>query len=299
MAHPLSSLDWSLIQAFLDVAETGSLSAAARKSGTSQPTLGRQIRRIEADLGLSLFHRRPRGLVLSDQGRAILPAARAMRDAAGQLALIAAGQDDRLEGDVRITASQVVSHFLLPPILARLRTEAPGIRIDLVPDDSTRNLLFREADIALRMYRPTQLDVIARHLGDMEIGIFAARSYLARRGHPDSVDAMLTHEFVGYDRDRRLIEGMAQMGWQVGRDFFAPRTDDQAAQWHLVRAGAGLGIGLVAVGGAEPDLVRLFPELPIPPLPVWLVAHEAMRHTPRIRRVWQALEAGLTPWMRG
>ncbi len=299
MVQPLSTLDWALIQAFLDVAETGSLSAAARKCGASQPTLGRRIRRAEQALGLTLFHRRARGLEPSDQARALLPAAREMRAAAGRLALTAAGQDGRPEGDVRVTASQVVSHFLLPPILARLRTEAPGIHIDLVPDDSTRNLLFREADIALRMYRPTQLDVIARHLGDMEIGIFAARSYLARRGHPDSIDAMLTHEFVGYDRDRRLIEGMARMGWQAGRDFFALRSDDQAAQWHLVRAGAGLGIGLVAVGGAEPDLVRLFPGLPIPPLPVWLVAHEAMRHTPRIRRVWQALEAGLAPYMRG
>ena len=292
MDKALTSLDWSLVQAYLAVAETGSLSAAARLTGASQPTLGRRIKRMEASLGLELFQRQARGLVLSEAGRQILPAALAMQRAAGRVALAAAAQDRRLEGDVRVTASQVVSHFILPPILARLRATAPAIRIDLVPTDETENLLFREADIAVRMFRPTQLDVITRHVADLPIGIFAARSYLERRGTPRTLDEMLGHDFVGYDRDRRIIEGMAQMGWQVGRDFFAIRTDDQAAYWHLVRAGAGLGVGQVAVA-RSPELVRLFPDLPIAPLPVWLAAHEAMRTTPRIRRVWQALADGL------
>ena len=293
MDNPLSSLDWSLVQAFLAVAETGSLSAAARQTGASQPTLGRQVQKMEAALGLTLFHRRARGFEISDQGAMILPAAKAMREAAGRMALVAAGQDAAPTGDVRITASQVVSHFILPPILAKLRRDAPGIHLDLVPTDATENLLFREADIAIRMYRPQQLDVITRHVTDLPIGIFAARSYLDRAGTPTRIDDMMAHEFIGYDRDDRIIRGMAELGWKVSREDFSIRTDDQAAYWHLVRAGCGLGVGQVAFLGKDPDLVRLFPDLPIPPLPVWLSAHEAMRNTPRVRLVWDALAQGL------
>lgn len=289
MAKDMTSLDWSLIQAFLAVAETGSLSAAARATGISQPTLGRHIRQIEDTLGIALFRRQPRGLALTEAGAAMLPAAQAMHEAAGRIALIAAGQDARLEGEVRITASDFVSHYVLPGIIADLRALEPGINIDLVPSDATENLLFREADIAIRMYRPEQLDVITRHVGDLRLGLYAARTYLARRGTPGRIEDILNHDLVGYDRDNRIIRGMAEMGWSVTRDAFATRTDDQAANWQLVRAGCGIGFGQVAAAEGDDAVVRLFPELPIPPLPIWLTAHEALRRTPRVRRVWDVL----------
>jgi DNA-binding transcriptional LysR family regulator len=289
MDNALASLDWSLIQAFLAVAEAGSLSAAARETGISQPTLGRHIRQIEEALGTVLFRRQPRGLALTEAGVAMLPAAQAMHEAAGRIALIAAGQDARLEGEVRITASDFVSHYVLPPILADLRALEPGISIDLIPSDATENLLFREADIAIRMYRPQQLDVITRHVGDITLGLFAARSYLDRRGRPRTVAEILNHDLVGFDRDDRIIRGMAQMGWAVTRETFATRTDDQAANWQLVRAGCGIGFGQVAAARDDDAVERLFPDLPIPPLPIWLAAHEALRRTPRVRRVWDVL----------
>ncbi len=282
MVKSLASLDWSLVQAFLAVAETGSLSAAARATGISQPTLGRQVHRMEESLGATLFHRRPRGLTITETGQMLLPAAQAMAEAAGRMALIAAGQDARHEGDVRLTASDVVSHFILPPVLARLRVEEPGIRVDLIPSDSTENLLFREADIAIRMFRPDQLDMVTSHIADMALGVFAAQSYLERAGKPERIEEMFDHDMVGYDRNDVIIRGIAEMGWRVGRDHFTTRCDDQAAYWQLVRGGCGIGFSPVAVGRADPEMVRLFPDLPIPPLPVWLTAHEAMRRTPRV-----------------
>lgn len=293
MDNPLSSLDWSLVQAFLAVAETGSLSAAARKTDTSQPTLGRQVQRMEASLGLTLFHRRARGLELSEQGQIILPAARMMQEAAGRMALVAAGQDLALAGVVRITASDVVSHFVLPKILVNLRRAEPGIQIELVPSDTTENLLFREADIAIRMYRPAQLDVITRHVGDMQIGIFGARAYLDHVGIPATIEDAMNLDFVGFDRNDLMVQGMAALGLRVSRDWFPVRTDDQAAYWHLVRAGCGLGIGQLAAVAADDTIIHLFPDLPIAPLPIWLTAHEAMRKTPRVRRVWDLLALGL------
>lgn len=294
MVKRIEQLDWSLVQAFLAVAEQGSLSAAARMLGQSQPTMGRQVARAEAALGAALFHRRQRGMALTPAGEALLPAARAMRNAASELVLEAAGRDLGLEGNVRLTASVVMAHFVLPPLLAELRMLEPGIQIELVASDSTENLLFREADIALRMYRPTQLDVITRHLGNASLGIYAAQAYLKDRAFPRNVSDLLALDWVGYDRNETMIRGMREAGWQVDSDFFALRTDDQAAAWQLVRAGAGVGINQVQIGAADPLVARLLPDLPLPTLPVWLAAHEAMRTTPRVARVWDFLGQRLT-----
>jgi len=293
MNTPLSSLDWSLVQAFLAVAETGSLSGAAKVVGASQPTLGRQVRAIEAALGTEVFRRHAKGLALTETGRAMLPAAQAMREAAARMALIAAGEGTGPEGSVRITASVVVSHFLLPPILSRLRRDQPGIRIDLVASDSSENLLFREADIAVRMYRPEQLDMVTRHVCDLSLGLYAATSYLDRVGRPETPEAALALDWVGFDRDEMLIRGMRAAGFPVSRDFFALRTDDQAAHWHLVRAGGGLGVVQQAIGAADPAVERVLPDLVLPSLPVWLTAHEALRPVPRVARVWDTLAGTL------
>jgi len=291
MEKRISDLDWSLVQSFLAVADTGSLSAAARILGLSQPTLGRKVREIEAALGTELFRRHAKGLALSEAGEAMLGPAQVMREAAGRLALVAAGEDRGLAGTVRITASVVVSHFLLPEVLAELRREEPGIEIDLVASDSSENLLFREADIAVRMYRPGQLDVVARHVADLPMGLYSTTKYLDRAGRPETQDDLLALDWVGFDRNEMILRGMAEAGWSVTRDFFKLRTDDQAAYWQLVRAGGGVGIMQQAIGARDPGLERLMPKLPMPALPVWLTAHAEVRRVPRVARVWEALVA--------
>lgn len=289
MGRSLASLDWSLIQAFLAVADTGSLSAAARQLGLSQPTLGRKVREAEAALGVELFRRHPRGLALSETGAEMRAPAEAMRAAAAQMGLVAAGRDLALTGPVRITASVVVSHFVLPPVLAQLRTEEPGIEIDLVASDSSENLLFREADIAVRMYRPGQLDVITHHVADLPTGAYAATRYLDRVGRPDTVEDLLALDWIGFDRNEMIINGMAEAGWRVTRDFFKLRTDDQAAYWQLARAGGGVAIMQQRIGEPDPLVERLLPDMPLPVMPVWLTAHESLRRVPRVARVWEAL----------
>lgn len=291
----MSELDWDLIRAVLAVADAGSLSAAARVLGQSQPTLGRQIKLAEAQLGQSLFDRHARGLALTAFGQSLLPAMRQMEAGARSLSLAAAGQDDTAAGVVRLTASKFVSAFLLPQVLTQLRRDQPEITVDLVPSDTTENLLFHEADLALRMYRPTQLEMVARHLGQLELGLFASEDYLARRGTPQSWEDFQTHDVLGYDRDDRLIRGMRALGFEVSRDFFAFHCDDQVVYWHHVVAGMGIGVGQRAVAQQDPNLRPVLPELELPRLPVWLTAHESLRHVPRIARVWDALATGLSP----
>lgn len=288
----MDALDWTLTRSFLAVAESGSLSAAARLLNLSQPTLGRHIAELEEALDLTLFHRRARGLVPTGAAKALLPHARAMRDAAAGMALAAAGKSESLAGTVRITASRVVSHHLLPPMLAKLRRAEPEIQIELVPSDDSENLLFREADIAVRMYRPTQLDVITSHLCDMPIGLYAAQSYLETHPAPETLDALLAHNFVGFDKSDLMLRLMHSLGFEAKREDFPVRCDDQIVYWNLVRAGLGIGGMQTLIADADPGVTRIARFVPLPPLPVWLTAPQALRHSPRIRRVFDHLSAG-------
>ena len=293
MDNVITPQDWSLIQSFLAVAETGSLSAAARTLGRSQPTLGRQIQSLEQTLGAQLFDRHARGLKLSETGNNLLPLARQMHQAMNEIALTAAGQSQQLEGSVRITASVLTSHYVLPMIFAAIRAAEPAIQLDLIPSDTTENLLFREADIAIRMYRPTQLDIVTRHIVDVEMGAFAARSYIDRKGRPQSADDMLNHDLVGYDSNDLIVRTMRDMGWPITRESFAVRCDNQATYWELVRMGCGIGFSQAGVGRTDPFVEELDFGIEIPNLPIWLAAHQAMRQTPRIRRIWDLLADGL------
>jgi DNA-binding transcriptional LysR family regulator len=293
MAAGPSALDWSLVQAFLTVAECGSLSAAARVLGASQPTVGRQIRAMEEQLGAELFQRRERGLALTETGSALLPSARAMRDAVHQIELHAVGKAVALDGSVRIAASVVVSTHHLPPIIADIRRREPQICIELDASDDTSNLHYREADIAIRMFRPTQLDLVTQHIGDLPLAAFAARSYVERRGLPQQPDDFLQHDVVGMDRSSRILDGFAAAGQRVERDWFKTRTDDPTAYWELVRAGCGIGFGQRVIGRRDPQLVEVPLDFGMPTLPIWLTVHETLRQVPRVRRVWELLAEGL------
>lgn len=286
--------DWGLIRAFLSVAESGSLSAAARDLGVSQPTLSRQMRTAEIEFGGPLFRRHSRGLELTETGRDLLEDARQMKAAAQRFGMAAAGCGAELKGTVRLAASTTISHHLLPTILAGLRAETPDIQIELNPDDFSDNILFREADIAVRMYRPKQLDLVAREIAHLPMGMFAARQLIERIGMPRTHEDLMQADWVGFDKSDVIVNGMRSVGLQVDRSFFATRCDDHAICIEMVRAGCGIGIIPNIVADRLPDLVPVIPDFPIPKLPMWLVAHEALRHTPRIRRVWDRLAEGLT-----
>lgn len=293
----IASIDWSLVQAFIAVSQKGSLSAAARELSVSQPTLGRQIKAIEEQLGVTLFRRQPKGLELTTQGEALLPHAISMAEAASGFATAAAGHDMSVQGTVRITASEFVSQYMLPEILAKLRIRHPDIQIELNPTDETENLLFREADLAVRMYRPAQLEMVAKKLGVMEFGFWAAQDYLDRRGTPQSIEDLIDHDLLGYDRSERFIHVANKMGWALSRDDFCFRCDTQLVHCEMIRNGAGVGVMEVNLAREYDNVVQLMPDFPTPGLEMWLTTHEALRHTPRVATVWKALEEGLHGWL--
>jgi DNA-binding transcriptional LysR family regulator len=268
----METLDWSLIRSFLAVAEAGSLSAAARATGISQPSLGRHIAAAEAALGTRLFLREA---------------------AAARLSLAATAQNTAMTGTVRITASRIVAAHILPPILARLRQDEPGIQLEVAPDDTVQNLLYHAADLAIRMVRSTQGDLIARRVATMQLGLYAARSLIERMGQPTTPDELLQMDFVGFDQSDQILRMMAEIGQPVDRNFFPLRCDDQLVHLALVRAGCGVSGIPVAIGDADPLLQRIHARIDLPNLPVWLVAAPGLRETPRIARVWDALATGL------
>jgi DNA-binding transcriptional LysR family regulator len=287
-------IDWPMLRAILAVAEEGTMTGAARVLGTSQPTVSRLIRAAEEVAGDYLFFRDETGFTPSPFCDTLIAEAREIRESLSRVSLQVAGEQPSAEGRVRITASVYVTTHILPPILAAIRTKHPAIKLDVVATDSTENLLFHEADIALRMYRPTQLDTVTKHLGDLPLGLYASRSFVEAHGMPSSVDDLRDFGMVGYDRDDRIIRAMREMDIRVTRNWFTTTTDDQVAYWEFVLAGCGIGVGQKVVAERSPDVVQVMPELELPSLPVWLTAHQRLRHQPRVAAVWEMLAEGVS-----
>ncbi len=285
--------DWSLVRSFLAVLEQGSLLAAARHLQSSQPTIGRHVAQLEAQLGLVLFDRTGRGLVPTDSALRLADAARAMQSGADQLARSVMGSDRSASGTVRITASQPVACFVLPPLLAQMRLTLPQVQVELVASNSVSNLVRREADIAVRMVQPEQATVIARRVGKVALRACGHRDYLRRRGIPRQPSDLLAHDLIGGDRNDEILDGFASMGFPVGREQFAFRTDDLIAVWQAVRAGLGIGFVSEHLIRTDPAVVPVLPKLRIEPLPVWLVVHKEIRTSKRIRAVYDFLSEAL------
>lgn len=281
--------NWNLVPAFLAAHEHGSLLAAARALGSSQPTVGRHISELEAQLGTVLFERTGRGLAPTPAGLRLAEAARAMES--GALALLSSVGASRstLEGTVRISASQPVACVLLPPLLAQLRQTLPGIQVELVASNAVSNLLRREADIALRMVRPVQASLVARRIGQVGLSACAHRDYLARRGTPAEPTDLLQHDLVGNDQVMDIPRGFAALGHDVPRERLVLRTDDLMAYWSAVRAGMGIGFVADYLLRTDPAVQRVLPQLRIPPLPIWLTVHREIRSSARIRAVYDFL----------
>ena len=285
--------DWSLIRSFLAALDHGSLLAAARALNVSQPTIGRHIAELEAQLGVVLFERTGRGLLASEVALRLADSARAMEAGALKLARSASVDQAGVSGTVRLSASQPVACVLLPPVLAQMRQALPDVQVELVVSNAVSNLLRREADIALRMVQPDQATLIAKRIAKVTLGAYAHRDYLRRRGMPKQPMDLLQHAMVGYDQAPDIIDGFAAFGVPVRREHFALRTDDLIAYQEAVRAGMGIGFLADYAARADPDLVAVLPMIKLPPLPIRLVVHREIRSNRRIRAAYDFLSSAV------
>ncbi len=289
----MDRLDWNQLKAFLETAETGSLSAAARKLGLSQPTLSRQVAAVEKQLGVTLFERVGRTMVLTDTGTVLLEHARVMGAAAEDLDMAATGRSQAVEGGVCISASDVVAAYLLPGVLSRLRRQAPGIVVEVVTSDALSDLRRREADIAVRHVRPEQPDLIGRWIRDADAGFYASRAWVRRHGHPRTAEEAARHGFVGGARSGPYLDYLRRHGLPIVAANLSCHAENSLTNWALVQAGLGIGAMMDEVANRVPDVVRVLDEVPPVRFPFWLVTHRELRTARRIRVVFDALAVAL------
>jgi len=280
--------EWDLIQAFLDVSEHGSFSKAAQAVGLSQPTLSRKIAELEKSLATTLFERSVRGLRLTQSGMRMLEPARRMRTASRQVIFAVEQSRTGLVGTVRISASEMTSAHVLPPLLGEVRRHYPQIQLELVASDDSDNLLEREADIAIRHFTPSEDWLIARQLGALQVAAWAHSDYLhsvdpERRADP------LAYQWLGMDRSDFLLRQFHRAGMAVGREFFPLRCDSQAVLWQMALAGLGVGYAPTMIAQRHPEMRRVLPEFTQRDMPVWLVSHRELRNSACLRAVFDLL----------
>jgi DNA-binding transcriptional LysR family regulator len=280
--------DWNRARAFLVTAEEGTFSAAARALGSTQPTVGRQVAALEEELGVTLFERVGTRLELTPSGIELLEHSRKMGEAAARVAMAAAGQSTLIEGQVTLTASEAISAFWLPPVITALRAEHPRIQIDLVATNAVRDLHRREADIAIRNVRPDKPDLYGRRIRDASAGLYASPGYVEQAGPFDSIADLTRATFLAFDHGTGMVDGMRAMGIEVGDDAFPLVVGSHLVQWALCRQGAGVCFMMVDVGDAEPDVVRVVPDLTLP-VQTWLVCHRELQTSRRLRIVFDRL----------
>jgi len=284
------SFDWNQVRAFLATAEEGTLSAGARALGLSQPTIGRQVAALEAALGVTLFERAGKGLVLTRSGVDLLEHVREMATAATRISLSAAGHAQDVAGEVRISASDALSAYILPPMLARLRGLAPDLVVEVVAENRLSDLLRREADIAIRHVRPDAPDLIARRLKDETGSLYAAASWIARHGRPRRMADLAGHDFVGIEDDAQMVSELAARGVDISGVRFVARSANTVVMWEMVRAGLGIGVMSDRVAATCPDVERIdLKEVGPIGFPVWLTAHRELHNSRRIRVVFDFL----------
>lgn len=292
-------IEWELYRSFLAVLREGSLSGAARVLGMAQPTVGRHIAALEAALDLALFTRSQTGLIPTEAALALQPHARAMESTAAALERTAASYGDGVRGVVRVTASEAIGLEVLPPVLGDLRARHPGLKVELVLSNDVQDLLQREADVAVRMTRPSQDQLVARRVGYIELGLHAGADYLARHGTPASLDALEGHSLIGYDRPSPFVREALKRWPHFARERLALRTDSDTAQLALIRAGAGIGVCQSALARRSPGLVRVLPDAFSLPLETWVTMHEDLRDSPRCRVCFDALVEALSAHAAG
>ena len=285
-----SDLNWEWLKHFLAAAETLSLSKAAQKLGSSQATLTRQIQLLEQHTALNLFKRTNRGLELTDEGALLLEQAKTVQDSVFHMQRVLQGHEASLSGVVRVSVNEVVGQYMLPAALSEFKRKFPEIDVEVVITNRVSSLSSRETDIALRMFRPTQPDVIAARLPNLPLAFYASHSYLQEHGQPTQPEDLFNHAMIGFDQDMQFIEGARQLGFELKREDFAFRTDSLLTQIELMKSGAGVCATHRGVADHDTQLVEVLKSIPLPELEFWLVCHHDVEHNTRIRALMTFLK---------
>lgn len=289
------NFDWNRARAFLVTAQEGTLTAAAKALGMTQSTLGRQVTALEDELGVVLFERVGRNLVLTPGGVALLDHVQQMGQAAAKLSIAATGQSETLEGNISITASEATAIYTLPVLIAKLRKKYPGITVEIIASNSSSDLRKREADIAIRNFSPTHEELISKQLGESRAYLYATAAYIKKLGHPKSGEDLSDADFVGFTDNKPYIDGLQQAGVSVSAANFPLSTESHLLHWELVKQGIAIGIMPDYIGDSERKVKRVLPDMEPMTFNTWLVVHRELHTNNRVRTVYDFLANELPP----
>ncbi len=281
-------MDWDKLRIFHAVAEAGSFTHAGNVLNLSQSAVSRQISTLEDSVGVPLFLRHARGLILTEQGELLYHAA---REVFARLAMVEGQLSDaraRVDGPLSVTVAEFIGSTWLAPLLAGFQEENPGITLTLLLDDRIYNLGLREADAAIRLYRPEQPDLIQSKIATIEFSLCASKAYLAAWGRPKSVGDLGRHRLIGYPPDGEAP--FADPNWLLRVAGVAPEAGEGKAlllnsMYGIFRAaGAGVGIAVLPdyMIAQDRGLEVLLPDLKRPPVEMYYVYPEERRHSRRI-----------------
>ena len=281
-----SMQDWADIRLFLAVLDHGSLVAASEYLGLTQPSVGRRLTAMEGRIGTPLFVRSGRRMQLSDAGVAILDSARRMENEMMAIERSVEVQSKGLCGRVTISATEGTGTEWLTPVLFDFHQLYPDITVSVLIESRAVDLIHREADIALRLGRPTQPDLIARRLVNIGFGLYAAQKYLDSAGPVSDIDALDRHQFVVLEPTDVAAKSPGMIAG-IGKIIRNPVyfTNSPAAQLSAVRAGFGIGVLSHRWAAMQPALKRVLEDYVPMEVELWLVSHEELRHSARIRAV--------------
>lgn len=292
-------LSWDLIASAGAVFQTGSLSAAARSLGVTQPTIRRHLDELEAALGVTLFTRSPTGLLPTDAANDIAPYAQDIQSLVTAMVRIASAERSSVSGTIRVSCSEIMGNEVLPILLAPFLERHPAIQIELIASNRTDDLLRRDADVAVRMVRPVQTGLVGKKVARLQLGLFASAAYLDRRGSPETLADLITdHVMIGEDRGTTMVEALGRLAPDAQSIEFQYRSDSDCAQLAAIRAGIGIGICQVPLARADLRLRRVLPHIATS-LDVWLVTHEDLRDQIRIRALLDHLAVAIAAFAKG
>jgi DNA-binding transcriptional LysR family regulator len=279
-------IDWDDLRYFLAVHRAGTLNRAGSVLRINPTTVGRRLGALEEQVGARLFDRTPDGYVVTEAGRALLTRAERMEHEALELERAVVGADQRLEGVVRVTATEMLATRFIAPHLPRFHQTQPGITLDLVCTARTVSLGRREADIALRLARPREENVVTRRLASIPLSLYASLDYLDTIGMPERPDQDLDGHRVLLFADSRAF--------QLENDWFSSRlsgakivlrSDSVSSLYSAALASMGIALLPRAVADADPALRRIATETSPEPRVIWQTVHQDLQQNARIRYV--------------
>ena len=286
-------MDWNLLRSFIAIYDTGTLTTAAKRLGTTQPSVGRHLRELESLVGETLFTRLSGKLKATERADALFAATFEMHHAVRNAELLFSGNRERISGVVRVAVAEAYGYHVVPQLLGALMTEQPELEIELSVSNQSDNLLRRDADIAMRFFRPDQDDLIAVKVGTSEMGLFAHEDYIARFGEPTDFALPEGALVTGFDRQDMPVKPSLRGADVAHLPRFRFRSDSVMARQAIVTSGAGMSMLFVDVAATLPGLKRVLADQVSLAQEVWLCAHEELRRSSRMRYVWDKLEAGL------